>query len=165
MGDVAFADFTLDADRRPVLIRISFDGYGCCTPEDVNVAPMDAADSYKLLTAIESGDQLGTEAIRAILRRYFETHRNVVWEDALIEWGLVRWPDLLLPLTLKQASRVHSEQYVQFVIWRTMTMLRRGHYPPGDFPMLVRVAPTCDELFRSLQGSTTRRPFSRSSNH
>ena len=51
--------------------------------------PMDASDSEELIRLLESGEPLGTDSVRAILRRYFEAHRAVVWEDALIERTLV----------------------------------------------------------------------------
>ena len=89
VGDVAFADFDRDANGQLFLLRISFDGFGCCTPDRVDVKPMDMADSRSLIDQVESDEELGTDETRALLRRYFETHRNVIWEEALIEYGLV----------------------------------------------------------------------------
>ncbi len=90
LGDVAFADFDVDADQRLVLRRISFDGYGCCEPAAVRVSPMPSADSAELIGRMGNDEQLDTAVVRSILRRYFEAHRDVVWEDALVERGLVR---------------------------------------------------------------------------
>ena len=89
IGDVAFADFGLSPDGALFLLRISFDSYGCCAPDPSDVSPMEASDSGDLIRLLESGAPLGTDSVRAILRRYFEAHRAVVWEDALIEWRLV----------------------------------------------------------------------------
>lgn len=89
VGDLAFADFGRDTDDALFLLRISFDGYGCCVPDRAEVSPMDVVDSERLSAQVASGQQLVTDENRALLRRYFEAHRNVVWEDALIDYGLV----------------------------------------------------------------------------
>ena len=92
IGDVAFADFGFDEHGHLQLIRISFDGYGCCTPDPATVSPMNGDDSAELIARIESDEPLATEAVRSMLRRYFEAHRTVVWEDALVDFGLVAAP-------------------------------------------------------------------------
>lgn len=51
---------------------------------------MGTADSTELVRRIESDEPLGTDIVRTILRRYFEAHRTIVWEDALVDWGLVQ---------------------------------------------------------------------------
>ena len=89
LGDVAFADFRLDDDGCLHILRISFDGYGCCIVDRAAANPMPLADSRELIAKSESDEPLGTAQIRALMRRYFEAHRRVIWEDALIEYGLV----------------------------------------------------------------------------
>jgi len=93
LGDVAFADFDADRNGRLLLVRISLDGYGCCTPDRGRMNPMGAQDSSVLIRMIEGGGPLATQDVRTILRRYFEAHRRVIWEDALVEWGLVAAPE------------------------------------------------------------------------
>ncbi|MEZ5379680.1 MAG: hypothetical protein R2733_24490 [Acidimicrobiales bacterium] len=58
LGDVAFADFSLDDEGRLFVVRISFDGYGCCSPDPSAIASMDAADSLDLITLMDSDEQL-----------------------------------------------------------------------------------------------------------
>lgn len=89
LGDVAFADFNLTDDGVLLIIRISFDGYGCCTPDPADIRPMQIDDSAELIGRMGDDELLNTGVVRAILRRYFEAHRNIIWEDALVEWGLV----------------------------------------------------------------------------
>ena len=89
LGDVAFSDFGVDEDGRLYLLRISFDGYGCCTPDHDAVTSMSARDSQDLIERMGSDELLDTDHVRTLLRRYFEAHRAVLWEDALVEWGLV----------------------------------------------------------------------------
>jgi len=89
LGDVAFADFGLDDDGCLHILRISFDGYGCCNVDQAEAAPMSLADSTELIAKFGSGKPLGTGQTRSLMRRYFEAHRQVIWEDALIEYGLV----------------------------------------------------------------------------
>ncbi len=89
LGDVAFADFDVDSGGSLILVRISFDGYGCCTPTAADVVPMPAGDSRELIDSIASDESLDSDRIRSTLRSYFEAHRDVLWEDALVEWGLV----------------------------------------------------------------------------
>lgn len=89
LGDVAFADFSLDEEGRLFIVRISFDGYGCCSPDPSAIESMDAADSLDLIARMDSDERLETDHVRRLLRNYFEAHRLVIWEDALMEWGLV----------------------------------------------------------------------------
>lgn len=77
-GASVFADFDVD-DGLLYAVRVSFDGFGCCTtPADI--ARMTVQDSAALLGMVERGSLEGAEAI---LRRYFRRVRDVVWEDAL----------------------------------------------------------------------------------
>ena len=75
LGDVAFADFSVDDEGRLVVVRISFDGYGCCDPDALTIEPMDADDSLDLIARLDSDEQLETDHVRGLLRNYFEAHR------------------------------------------------------------------------------------------
>ena len=92
-----FADFDADDSRangrgRVRLLRISFDGYGCCEVEG-RAGPMSAADTALLLQFADDGggDAGGLDAGAAgdVLRRYFAANRDVLWEDALADHGLL----------------------------------------------------------------------------
>ena len=84
-----FADFDEDETNRLYLLRISFDGYGCCFPGWRN-APikMSLADSQKLVQLTQVDDLPHPEAA-SILRSYFLACGEAVWIDALREHGLI----------------------------------------------------------------------------
>jgi len=81
-----FADFDVDPDGYVFAVRVSFDGYGACrAPADI--ARMTARDSATLLAMIEEG--VIEDVAEPILREYFRRTRDVIWNDALEEHGLV----------------------------------------------------------------------------
>lgn len=86
-GDSVFADFDVDSDGRVCLVRISFDGYGCCETQG-NIARMSLAESKTLLKFVDTGDVYHDE-IEKILYRYFDQNQDVIWQDALRRHGLV----------------------------------------------------------------------------
>ena len=83
-----FADFATDSTGRFHLVRISFDGYGCCTT-DIGVTTMSAHDSTSLADAI-ARDDVDNDATPDILFRYFDANKTSIWRDALEEHGLLR---------------------------------------------------------------------------
>lgn len=78
-----FADFDVDENGRVFLVRISFDGHGCCHTAD-STGSMNARDSRTLLEMINSEAVEGEECDR-ILRAYFRRNKHVIWKDALNE--------------------------------------------------------------------------------
>jgi len=86
-GGCVFADFATDSAGNLHLVRISFDGYGCCHT-DSSVTSMSADDSRTLANAI-AVDDIDSDAIRDILRRYFDVNKNHIWSDALHEHDLL----------------------------------------------------------------------------
>lgn len=81
-----FADFDVDPDGRVYVVRISFDGYGCChAPADVG--RMSDRDSAALLAMVDH-DALTADA-EPILRSYFQRNRDALWSDALAEHELL----------------------------------------------------------------------------
>lgn len=88
-GGSVFADFGLPQDRRLYLLRISFDGYGCCTPEE-EVSLLDHETTNKLIKAFESNEfESQTSYISEVLKEYFTRNKQYLWEDALIEHELI----------------------------------------------------------------------------
>lgn len=86
--DSVFADFDKSTDGSLYLVRISFDGYGCCNLE----APftyLSAEESEHLISSLEKTHWTTTSEISDILRAYFSTVRGKVWEDALNQYGLI----------------------------------------------------------------------------
>jgi hypothetical protein len=71
------------------LIRISFDGFGCCNCRNNSALPLSATDSAVIMS---SADKTGIDedgAISSILRNNFHTNRSVIWEDALERYKLL----------------------------------------------------------------------------
>ena len=86
-GGSVFADFeTNDADIIS-LLRISFDGFGCCKAGET-ITKMSSRDSRVLLDAIARGE-LGSVQVEETLRRYFRENKDVIWSDALAEHDLL----------------------------------------------------------------------------
>ena len=81
--DSVFADFDVDGSGRLALVRISFDGYGCCRPSwDRKPATMPPRESERLIQWMESGDLDHSEAAN-ILRAYFTACGEALWAHAL----------------------------------------------------------------------------------
>jgi hypothetical protein len=83
-----FADFNIDSDGRVNLVRISFDGYGCYYT-DGKVTHMPRGESQMLIKQVEAND-VNRDDVRAILYRYFDQNKNVIWRDALEEHELLK---------------------------------------------------------------------------
>ena len=81
-----FADFDVE-NGQAQLVRISFDGYGCCNLEGFP-RKMNAVDSDRFIQMIEarSVDQV---EMSEILTRYFKENTDVIWKDALAESELL----------------------------------------------------------------------------
>ncbi|KAI9134500.1 hypothetical protein [Acaryochloris sp. CCMEE 5410] len=82
-----FADFDIDDNGYVFLVRISFDGYGCCGIED-ETRKMDAESSQKMIEWVESNN-VSQDAMRAVLKKYFNENKDVIWEDALADYALL----------------------------------------------------------------------------
>jgi hypothetical protein len=85
-GGSVFADFDVDSDGRVFVVRVSFDGYGCCdAPADIG--RMNVRDSAVILEMVEQGST--SAAAAGILRTYFRQNRDAFWGDALEDHGLL----------------------------------------------------------------------------
>lgn len=85
--DSVFADFEVSSAGSIYLVRISFDGYGCCEPK-ASIGKMDFLSSEKLIACIESNRLQSTEA-REALSNYFRVNKSFLWEEALIDHELI----------------------------------------------------------------------------
>jgi len=83
-----FADFNIDSDGRVYLVRISFDGYGCC-PTEGKVSRMPLDESQTLVRRVDT-DDVDRDEIREILYRYFDENQGLIWPDALVDHGLLK---------------------------------------------------------------------------
>ncbi len=82
-----FADFDVDDGGHVFLVRISFDGYGCCRIDGAK-RKMNLGDSCKLIEWVES-DNINHDGMIAILVKYFKENKDIIWEDALAHHGLL----------------------------------------------------------------------------
>lgn len=80
-----FADFGVDDVGIVRLMRISFDGYGCCNDE---FKKMNEDDSRLLVKAVNADMFEGAE-IEGALRRYFRENADLIWRDALVDHELL----------------------------------------------------------------------------
>jgi hypothetical protein len=87
--DSVFADFDKDEKGCLYLVRISFDGYGCCYPDPkAELAKISFDKSARLIKHIERGDFVNPE-LSEIIQSYLFAIRESVWEDALKYHGLI----------------------------------------------------------------------------
>ena len=76
-----FADFDTDDDDHVLLLRISFDCFGCCSVDGM-ATTMNSTDSKTILDAVAK-NHCETQEVRDIIRRYFKANAHIIWEDAL----------------------------------------------------------------------------------
>jgi hypothetical protein len=84
--DSVFADFEVDDEGRIYLVRISFDGYGCCRIDEAR--RMSYEESCNFMKWVESGD-VDHDAMRSTLLKYFRENEDVIWKDALADHDLL----------------------------------------------------------------------------
>ena len=88
-GGSVFADFNIDKNECLYLVRISFDGYGCCQIQaDNNLKKIKREDSQFLIKEIETN---GFQSLKPseILISYFNEISESLWKDALLEHNLI----------------------------------------------------------------------------
>lgn len=85
--DSVFADFDLDDNGHVFLLRISFDRYGCCGTAEESTR-MSFAESERFVGLIES-NRISSEEFIQRLEHYFKQNKDVIWSDALEEYGLL----------------------------------------------------------------------------
>ncbi len=82
-----FLDFGNIEKNRIRLIRISFDGYGCCELGS-RAEPLTAGDSMLFKEIIQSG--ISDQALLlTIVKRVLKLNANLIWQDALEQCGLI----------------------------------------------------------------------------
>jgi hypothetical protein len=87
--DSVFADFDKDEEGCLYLVRISFDGYGCCYPDkSIEVGKISSDKSARLIKHIERSD-LEHPELSEIVQSYLFAVREAIWKDALKHHGLI----------------------------------------------------------------------------
>ena len=83
-----FVDFGVSDDNFVVLVRISFDGYGCCNLDDTAVA-FSAMDSQEFMKEIGK-EKLHQETICRLVKKIVHMNKDRIWKEALEEYGLLK---------------------------------------------------------------------------
>lgn len=84
--DSVFADFDLDENGCVILLRISFDGFGCCRTAG-ETRPMNLERSRQFIHLVENNDMSDTLAL--ILLEFFSDNSDVISRDALDQHSLL----------------------------------------------------------------------------
>ena len=86
MDGCVFLDFNNCGHGRVSMIRISFDGYGCCELGE-NSIPLNEDDS-KIFKRIMSKDIDEQSALLTVVKKAIELNKRQIWADALEEYCL-----------------------------------------------------------------------------
>ncbi len=83
-----FIDFNSSASNEISLIRISFDGFGCCDIEKQS-KKLNLKDSQEFLKQIKQ-DNLNQEVIAELVKKLIFLNKDFIWTDALEKYGLIK---------------------------------------------------------------------------
>jgi hypothetical protein len=87
--DSVFIDLDVDDKGCLFLVRISFDGYGCCEPnKNKPIGKISESKSKKLIKQIKANKFEILES-QKILTEYLSKNKEYLWEDALQEHELI----------------------------------------------------------------------------
>lgn len=81
-----FIDFNKNPAKQIQLIRISFDGYGCCNVTDA--APMEPEDA-KAFKAMMKTQILDQSLLTTIIKKTIAANKALIWENALTRYDLL----------------------------------------------------------------------------
>ncbi|MCB1755798.1 MAG: hypothetical protein KDJ38_09760 [Gammaproteobacteria bacterium] len=87
--DSVFADFGVDERGCLYILRISYDGYGCCHPEHEKKPGVMNKEASKQLIALVESNELAKPEASSILREYFQENQEMLWPEALKVHGLI----------------------------------------------------------------------------
>lgn len=82
-----FIDFNQSENNRISLVRISFDGYGCCNLKD-KTRQLGKEESFKFINEIKQ-ERLNQEIISRLVKEIIEINKDQIWQDALKKYGLI----------------------------------------------------------------------------
>ena len=82
-----FIDFNRSVENKIVLVRISFDGYGCCNL-DKRANHLSYKDSQKFIKEIEKKN-LDQDAITELVKEAININKEFIWADALERYDLI----------------------------------------------------------------------------
>ena len=82
-----FIDFNQTQDNLISLVRISFDGYGCCNLDN-NGLSLNLNDSAEFIAEMEN-ENLSQEIISRLVKEIIKLNKDHIWMDAIQEYGLI----------------------------------------------------------------------------
>ncbi|MFD2567322.1 hypothetical protein [Pseudotenacibaculum haliotis] len=82
-----FVDFNRSENDQISLIRISFDGLGCCNIEGEPI-PLDATDSQSFISEIEQ-EKLNEDAMSKLILKAININKEFIWDEALERYDLI----------------------------------------------------------------------------
>lgn len=84
--DSVFLDLDIRENGNLFVVRISFDGYGCCEP--VEVTDFNESESKFLINNIKN-NTLSSSEVAMILRSYLKINKDSLWTEALSQYNLI----------------------------------------------------------------------------
>jgi len=82
-----YIDFNSSPNNEISLIRISFDGFGCCSINK-KAKNLNLEDSRKFIQEIER-KELNQIAITELVKKVIRINKEFIWTDALKKYGLI----------------------------------------------------------------------------
>jgi hypothetical protein len=82
-----FIDFNRIGNDQISLVRISFDGYGCCNL-DKKAESLNKVESALFIEELNK-ENLNQEAITALVKKAIEINEEHIWNDALQKYELI----------------------------------------------------------------------------
>jgi hypothetical protein len=87
MDGCVFIDFDNFPDSRVRLVRISFDGYGCCTLGEKSI-PLNDQESKTFRDVVQEEIKEQT-VLLAIVKQAIWLNKDLIWMDPLKEYNLL----------------------------------------------------------------------------
>lgn len=86
--DSVFIDFDDYNSDQIVIIRISFDGYGCCNIPSDKVLPVSKEHSL-LFKMMFNSEEIDQDKLKQIITCTLKMNIELIWEDALNKYELI----------------------------------------------------------------------------
>lgn len=86
--DSVFIDFDDYDSDQIVIVRISFDGYGCCNIPSDKVLPVSKEHSL-LFKLMFNSKEIEQDRLKQIIACTLKMNIGLIWEDALNEYELI----------------------------------------------------------------------------
>lgn len=87
LNGCVFLDFNCSNEERVSLVRISFDGYGCCSLDD-NSHTLDEDESQQFINNLKQAP-LNQDLTTLLVKKLIERNKRHLWQDALEEYGFL----------------------------------------------------------------------------